>query len=383
MPKRRELDDQQVAGLARKPKRYNLADPEQRGHYLRVPARTSRAPISYAAVARDPNGKQIWETLGTTEAMGIERARELARAAIRRIEGGEPIVEPGKRTVGAIAKQYVERHVRKNGFRTSYEIERVINCYIVPRIGDREIGDVRRKDIAELLDYVEDNSGAPTADVVLKTFRGIARWWLTRDDNYSPPFVAGMTRTPKEQLTRSRMLTDEEIRAVWKTAAGNGAYGALIRLLLLTAQRRDKVTTMQWDDIQGDVWTIRTERGEKGNPGKLKLPKIALEILGALPRFVGNSYVFAGRNGSYAKLDAAIYKQNFDAKCGVTDWRLHDLRRTARSLMSRAGVQSEHAERVLGHAIRGVEGIYNRHAYDAEKAATLEKLAALIERIIG
>jgi integrase len=72
----------------------------------------------------------------------------------------------------------------------------------------------------------------------------------------------------------------------------------------------------------------------------------------------------------------------FDAKCGVTGWRLHDLRRTARSLMSRAGVQSEYAERVLGHVIPGIEGVYNRHQYTDEKAAVLTKLAALIKQIV-
>ena len=71
----------------------------------------------------------------------------------------------------------------------------------------------------------------------------------------------------------------------------------------------------------------------------------------------------------------------FEAK--AADWRLHDLRRTARSLMSRAGVQSEHAERVMGHVIPGVEGIYDRHSYDTEKADALRKLQALIEDIIA
>src|SRR6516165_7056657 len=101
MPRRRGLTDQQVATLPRRAKRYNYADPEMRGHYLRVsPDRAT--PISYAAVARDPGGKQIWATLGTTEALGIEQARELARVAIRRIKAGEPTVEPAKRTLGAV-----------------------------------------------------------------------------------------------------------------------------------------------------------------------------------------------------------------------------------------------------------------------------------------
>ena len=79
-----------------------------------------------------------------------------------------------------------------------------------------------------------------------------------------------------------------------------------------------------------------------------------------------------------------FHKTTLDAaKAAIgADWHIHDLRRTARSLLSRAGVQSEHAERVLGHAIGGVEGIYDRHRYDNEKAHALEKLAALVQRIV-
>jgi integrase len=142
------------------------------------------------------------------------------------------------------------------------------------------------------------------------------------------------------------------------------------------------VANLRWDDLDAKgVWTIRTEDREKGNPGKLQLPKAALDIIEAQPRFVGNPFVFAGKDGHALRRNSDA-KSKLDGKCGVADWRLHDLRRTARSLMSRAGVQSEHAERVLGHAIKGVEGIYNRHSYDAEKTDALRKLAGLIERIV-
>ena len=137
MPKRRGLTDKQVAALPRKQKRYTLPDPEQLGHYLRVPTRSSRAAIAFAAVARDPNGKQIWETIGTADALGIDQARELARDAIKRIKAGKPISEPGRPTVRDVAEQWLERHVRKNEFRTARERERIVNRYIVPRIGDQ------------------------------------------------------------------------------------------------------------------------------------------------------------------------------------------------------------------------------------------------------
>jgi integrase len=384
MPRRRGLNDQQVATLPRKAKRYNYPDPTQGGLYLRV-SPDKRTPISYAAVARDGNGKQIWATLGTTEAFGIERARNLAREAIRRIKAGQPTVDPDKPTVKAVAEDWIRLCVNSKRLRTRDALERIIGVHIVPQIGSRIFVDLKRSDIAKLLDIIQDSSGPQTADKVLMVLRSIGRWVQSRDDDYVAPFVAGMTRTAKEDRERSRVLGDDEIRAIWKTAAANGAYGAAVRLLLLTAQRRDKVATMQWSDVSEDgVWTIRTEPREKGNAGSLQLPKLALEILATLPRFVGNPHVFAG-NGSdaFSMLHHGKYKAALDLKCGVSGWVLHDLRRTARSLMSRAGVQAEHAERVLGHAIEGVEGIYNRHSYDAEKANALRKLAELIERIVN
>src|SRR6516162_6002606 len=121
MPRRRGLTDQQVATLPRKAKRYNYADPEMRGHYLRVsPDRAT--PISYAAVARDPSGMQHWATLGTADAMGIDQARELAREAIKRIKGGKPTSLPGKPTVRDVAEQWLQRHVDKKGLRSAKDV---------------------------------------------------------------------------------------------------------------------------------------------------------------------------------------------------------------------------------------------------------------------
>jgi integrase len=107
----------------------------------------------------------------------------------------------------------------------------------------------------------------------------------------------------------------------------------------------------------------------------LKLPRQALEIIQAQPK--GDGDLVFGRFVNFGRC-----KDRLNKACGVNEWTLHDLRRTARSLMSRAGVSSEHAERVLGHAIRGVEGVYDRHAYSNEKAHALRSLADLVERIV-
>jgi integrase len=383
-PKRREtLTDKQLASKKRRAERYIEVDPEQRGLYLRVPP---EGPIVFAAVARDPYGKQIWATLDTTADLKVGDARQRAREAIRRIKDGEKAIEPPKpkpESVAEVAENWLRRHVEKNNHRTAAEMRRQVDKYILPYWRDRIFVEIKRADVTALLDMVEDKHGPAMADAILTTLRSIAGWVQKRNDDYVPPFVRGMKRVPKEVHNRSRKLDDFELRQVWNAAGEMGQFGAFVRLLLLSAQRRDKVANLRWDDIDAKgVWTIRTEKREKGNPGKLQLPKAALDIIEAQPRFVGNPYVFAGKDGHALRRNSDS-KIKFDAKCGIKDWRLHDLRRTARSLMSRAGVQSEHAERVLGHAIGGVEGIYDRHDYDAEKADALRKLAALVERIVS
>jgi integrase len=124
------------------------------------------------------------------------------------------------------------------------------------------------------------------------------------------------------------------------------------------------------------IWTVRTEAREKNNAGKLKLPQVALDIIRKQPRIGNSPFIFLYR------VNSGFAKREFDRRCGVTGWRIHDLRRTARSLMARAGVQGEIAERVLGHALPTIEGIYNRHDYLDQKQVALEKLAALIQHIV-
>jgi integrase len=253
----------------------------------------------------------------------------------------------------------------------------------LPHWRDRIFIDIRRKDVAHLLDYVEDEHGPVTADSVLATLRSIATWVQQRDDNYSPPFVKNMRRTPKQDRKRSRKLSDDELRKVWQAAGETGTYGAVIKLLLLTAQRREKILSLRWSDIdRNGVWTIRTAPREKGNPGRLQLPHQALAVLKSIPRFAGDDHLLSNGSGRRG-FHLSWFKRKFDQACGVSGWRLHDLRRTARSFMSRAGVPTEHAERVLGHARPAIESTYDVHGYDSEKAAALTKLANLIDRIVA
>jgi integrase len=150
----------------------------------------------------------------------------------------------------------------------------------------------------------------------------------------------------------------------------------------LTGQRREKVATMRWQDVSLDgVWTIPAEAREKGNARELVLPEAALQVIRSRPRLESNPYIFAGRTTGPLR-NFYTGKERFDAEVNIAPWTLHDLRRTAKSLMQRAGVLPHISERVLGHAIQGVEGTYDRHSYVTEKAQALNALAGLVENIL-
>ena len=147
-----------------------------------------------------------------------------------------------------------------------------------------------------------------------------------------------MRRSDPKAGKRSRILDDDELRAVWKAAEEAGTFGAFVRLALLSAQRRSTIVQhMKWNDLDGDVWRIPQEERAKGTGGDLRLPPAAMAIIQAQPKFAGNPYVLAGRNG-FPFRGFANGKPALDKASGVTGWTVHDLRRTARSLMARAGV---------------------------------------------
>jgi integrase len=176
-------------------------------------------------------------------------------------------------------------------------------------------------------------------------------------------------------------LNDDELRAVWRAVEAHpSAFGRLVQFLLLTATRRNEAARMKRSEVSGPEWTIPQSRYKTGLDLLVPLSTAAAAVLDKTPK-IGREFVFT-TDGKRPVSGFSRLKEDFDASCGVTGWRLHDLRRTARSLMSRAGVNADHAERCLGHVIGGVRGTYDRHEFKEEKRLAFEALASLIERII-
>ena len=374
--------------------RYDVADAIVPGFGIRV---TGNGKKTFILTARFPGSHNpTRRAIAEVGAMELSAAREMARAWLEQIAAGiDPKAETERKRRDTaqkpelfeeVVERYLAQHVRPK-LRSAWEVERLFNKDILPAFRGLPFASIRRGNVARLLDKIEVR--APImADHVLAAMSKLCNWYQAREETYTSPIVRGMRRTKPSDHVRDRILDDDEIRLLWQVTGSAGSYGALLRVALLTGQRRTKLAEMTWDDIGEDgVWKIAFAPGEKANAKELKLSMIALKIIYAQPRGADSPYVFAGRgdrplNGhSKCKraLDAAIAKE---AGHQIPNWVVHDLRRTAKSLMARAGVRPDISERVLGHTIAGVEGVYDRYNYSPHKAEALEMLAALVSRII-
>ncbi len=315
--------------------------------------------------------------------MPVAKAREKAKAFFEDPEREIAKVETG--SFKEVAEGWVKRHVEKNGLRSKEEIKRRLNKYVYPEWKKKKFREIKRSDVTKLLDKVEDDHGATQADRVLADVSAICNWFASRNDDYNSPVVRGMRRTKPSERKRKRILNDEEIRNLFKACDAMPVYGAMLKVALLTGQRIGKVNKMQWKHVKDGVWAIETEDREKTNAEGLKLPEMVVAILEAQVKVKGNPFVFPAATGKGPFNSFSQRKEELDAVLPkeMPHWIIHDLRRTAKSLMSRARVDSQISERVLGHAIAGVEGVYDRHEYTDEKTEALNQLAKLVELILS
>ena len=184
---------------------------------------------------------------------------------------------------------------------------------------------------------------------------------------------------------RERVLTDAELAAVWKATDGPAPFNAIVRMLMLTGQRREEVTAMTWEEIASDLstWTVPASRAKNGAAHIVPLSPQAQAILRAAPRVRGTDLVFPGRNGPFNGFSKA--KEALDKVCGVRGWRLHDLRRTMATGLQRLGVRLEVTEAVLNHVAgsrAGIIGVYQRHTWADEKRAALNACGAHVAAIV-
>jgi integrase len=334
-------------------------------------------------------------TLGRYPAINLKTARDLAAAALRAVAEGR---DPGREkiearegdpdTVAAVARQFFALHCQRNNRpRHATETQRLIEVNVLPRWRGRLARDITRRDVLDLLDRLVEDGTPITANRTYSAFRKMFAWAASRDILAASP-CAGV-KPPTPERSRDRMLSDTELRGVWQ-AAGKlaGPFGALVKLLILTGQRRDEVAGMRRLelDLGARTWTIAKERVKNNRPQEVPLSNPAVALLTALPR-IGDEFVLT-TTGLTASNGYGKGKRRLDAllPADMPPWRLHDLRRTLASGMARLGINLPVIEKILNHSsgsFGGVAGIYQRYDFAAEKRTALERWAAHVEQLVS
>jgi integrase len=304
--------------------------------------------------------------------------------------------KPAKMDVAALIDRFVERYAEKDAkLRSAGMIKQQLNRLVKPRIGKIGIYDLKRSQVSKLLDEIADENGPRMADLALAYTRKAFSWYEINghDDDFKSPIVRGMARQKPSERERDRILADDEIRDLWSALDAikdPACVPAYVKFLILTATRRNEAAAMEAGELDGDVWTINKARYKTKRDHLIPLSAAAHKLIGTpkkdsgfLFSTTGGSVPFSGFSKAKDTIDKAIAGiRNEAGRKPMEAWTFHDLRRTARSLMSRAGVPADHAERCLGHVIAGVRGVYDRHQFLDEKRDAFEKLAAMVAMIL-
>lgn len=261
-------------------------------------------------------------------------------------------------------------------------VERSFRIHVKPVLGSKPLPKITRVDVVAVFDRMPDEQVANRRNV-FAVLRRMFRWAVSRGDIDRSP-MEGM-ETPPAVKARDRWLPDQELARVWKHAPKtHPCFGPIVRLLIVTGQRREEVSSLAWEELDQSerMWTLPGDRAKNGEPNCIPLNDLAVAVLDAAagkPVWPKRGKIFATSTGGgftgyhkgKEKLDQLIAEDRGDP---VRPWRLHDLRRTLATGFQRLGVRFEVTEAVLNHvggSRSGVAGIYQRHDWKDEKREAL------------
>ena len=408
MPRKnsKHLTDPGIAKIAKAApgKRVERFDAGAPGLALRVTDRSAKSWSVYYRL----DGKHQRETIGKWPEVGVADARDRARdikklaaagidpRSVRQAEEAEAKsqaeAEPERlKTFGPLAENYIKRECPK--LAQGANIESIIRRAILPHWGNRPVVELRRRDAIALTDSLVD-AGLPAAAAKLHgVIKRLGNWLVERDDIEASPFAR--MKSPADKVTRDRALKDYEIRAVWLASDEMGyPSGTLVKLLLLTGQRRNEVAGIQEDEIDKETacWVIPAARTKRvkgvAKPHLVPLAPAVMEIINTLPRFAGPHLLtttsgirpVSGFSKTKTRLDELVGRHGNGKD--IKSWRLHDLRRTCRTGLASLGVPEIVSEKVLAHYPRGLSKIYNVHEYQDEKRDALARWAQRVQDIV-
>jgi integrase len=384
------LTDALVRSLKPDPERqFEVWDARISGFGLRVSPSGTK---SFVLLLRQ-QGRLRRLTLGRYPDLSLAEARSKAFEAKGMAASGldpKPRQEPPEKKADhrfvSVVGDFIERHAKRKT-RSWEQTRQILNREFVAILGKRDIGAVEKRDISRILEQIVERGSPSAANHAFRVVRKFFNWCLEQGLIDASP-VLGLKASART-VDRDRVLSDAELRSIWiSSSALRYPYGTVVKLLLLTGQRRDEVVSMRWDelDLTTGHWTIPGTRTKNGKPNEVPLSPPAVELLTATPHWV-SEFVFPARGRPERSFSGfSKSKRALDEASGVSGWRLHDLRRTLATGLARLGTDPHVVEHVLNHqtgSMSQIARIYNRHAYLPEKRVALNQWADHIAGLIG
>jgi integrase len=344
------------------------------------------------------HGKTQKATLGTVEAVHIDEARQEARNILAKVQlGGNPRAEKAMArasasvTFEAVSRLYLERCAKRTLKPRSYdEVERYLTKHWAP-LAATSIEALHRRVVAARLGEIAVANGPFAANRARAALSALFTWAMGEGLAEGNPTIG--TNRATDETKRDRVLSEAELVEVWQACRADD-YGRIVRLLILTGQRRDEVGGLGWSEVTESkaFWCIPAARTKNGLPHDVPLSPQALLILSEISKRDRRDLLFGDGIGGFqgwskAKnaLDARILASRSFGNGNLVSWRLHDIRRTVVTGMNNLGVQPHVVEAVVNHITgpsrQGVAGVYNRAIYAAEKREALDRWAAHVETL--
>lgn len=386
MAKRATFTVRYLDSLKPKDKQYRVF--EGRGFALRVlPSGTKSFSYRFTL-----DGKKQELSLGvyTGDKDSLADAHEKYRAAYAKfLKGVDPrYVEPApalpeSNTFKHFCTEYLEWSKKNHSPAWSNTLEKALQKDVLPQWSDKDIHDIKRRDAISLLEEVSKRAPGQTANVH-KALSGVFEYAVQREYiEYNPVLRMSKVVPDLKYTPKDRVLTEAEIRHIWKSLGDSPTERAL-KLILVTAQRPGEAAGLPWSELDdalfsssGIWWLLPKERAEKGKGDHLiYVTKTAWELID--PSYRCTYEVFGVKRNSLSQFVARNHSY-----FGLPAWTPHDLRRTARTFMAKIGVPEEHAEAVINHAKKGMVKVYNVYEYQDEKQAALLKWESELLRILG
>jgi len=370
-----------VAAARARAKARDIRDADVHGLILRVAPSGVKSWCVWGRRRGSPRPLRIG--LGRWPRVSLSRAREQARVILRELEAGHVVraaeLEEDTRTIALLGKACLDALAPRLRPSTRSEWQRMLAREIVPALGDLAPSAVSRHDVRALM--ARKARTAPVmANRVFELLRRIYRWANETDRLAGWNPCAGLRAITAERR-RDRVLSSEEISAVWAAAAHEGALGQALRLLLLTGARRGEVLGMRWADVdEGEkLWRLPGEQTKGGDPHVVPLGPMALEILDGMQRRTPWVFPAPSLEGPVRWPWHAGHRVSLRAGAA---FRIHDLRRTVATRLAELGTRSEVIEAVLGHARPGLTRTYQLYSPVKEMRAALMVWEAALREII-